>query len=145
MRGNRCQPFSEPSPYVSQSRDFWSVTFDISSNESSEVVILGGKAGQVVIRRQFPLVAVVRGVGVAGDSQRRGLAIFLGLGGVATAGLAFWQAEVAENSELVGRLLGGGGDADRTFMWVLIGATAFLFLGSLLTWLSIGRDDRHGF
>ncbi len=74
------------------------------------------------------------------DSNRRRLAMFLAIGGVLAAGLAFWQGEAAERSDMVAAIGGFGRGGDRTVMWLLIGVAALLLLGALLAWLSAGRQ-----
>ena len=78
------------------------------------------------------------------DTDRKRLAVFLGIGGLVAAGFAFQQARsaefedrVAQYSRAMGAPSSGG---DRTIMWILIGVSALLFLGALITWLSVGRS-----
>jgi|GEM_PF-2796931 len=77
------------------------------------------------------------------NETRRGVSILLFIAGCATAGLAFWQANVAQSSDRLAVWLGGRG-GDRTVMWVLIGATAVLLFAGLITWLSTNSSSTTG-
>lgn len=94
----------------------------------------------VMLARERAPHRVVPGESV-GDKDRKTLAIMLGIGGLVTVVLAFWQGEVAERADMVSRLSGSSRAGDRTFMWILIGATALLLIGALVTWISIGRPS----
>lgn len=75
------------------------------------------------------------------NNSRRTLAVVLLLGALVTGALALWQAKRAQSADLVAQLGGFGRGGDRTVMWVLIGATAVLLIGALLSWLSTGRPN----